>query len=88
MAGLTVGNFERLMDGINIPVPASGEEAVIFRLGGHKFIVIGDTVPSDEAVGYAPGGKFLDYDGATVSKWYTNIGTAASCDFNLDTTAA
>ena len=49
---------------------------------------MGTTVPADTTAGWMKGAKFLDTNGTTVSLWYTNIGTQASCDFNLDTTAA
>lgn len=43
----------------------------------------GWTVPSDGAVGYAPGCLFIQTDGATeATYWYVNVGTKASANFD------
>jgi len=48
------------------------------------------TTPTDGtgAPGYAPGCLWLNTAGADVSKWYCNIGTKASPNWNLVTVAA
>lgn len=49
----------------------------------------GDTVPTDATAGYAKGCIFVNTDGTDHSDLlYTNIGTAASCNFNLITVAS
>lgn len=47
-----------------------------------KFIAAGTTVPSDAAVGYAPGCVFIQLDGSAGTYLYVNEGTRASADFN------
>lgn len=56
-------------------VIAENEQGVI--------IAAGDTVPSDAALGYAPGCQFFQLDGSTEATYrYVNIGTKASADFD------
>lgn len=43
----------------------------------------GTTVPTDATAGYAPGCIFMDVDGSAGQNLYVNVGTLASCDFNL-----
>lgn len=43
----------------------------------------GPTVPSDGAIGFAPGCIFMDIDAAGAAAIYINVGTAASADFNV-----
>lgn len=43
----------------------------------------GTTVPTDATAGYAPGCIFMDVDGSAGQNLYVNVGTQASCDFNL-----
>lgn len=43
----------------------------------------GVTVPTDATPGYLPGCIFIDVDKATGNALYINMGTAASCDFNV-----
>jgi hypothetical protein len=49
----------------------------------------GVTVPADGTAGYQPGCLFQHTDGTTnATVLYCNIGTAASCDFNVVTVAS
>lgn len=49
----------------------------------------GDTVPANGKAGYARGCLFIHIDGTGYNDvLYCNIGTAASCDFNLVTVAS
>lgn len=49
-------------------------------------LVLGTTVPTDTADGYAKGCTFIDTDVATGTGWvYFNKGTNASCVFTLVT---
>lgn len=46
-------------------------------------LAYGSTVPSDNAVGYAPGCHFLKTNGTGLSStMYVNIGTKAACNFD------
>jgi len=46
-------------------------------------LAYGTTVPSDGAVGYSPGCKFMQTDGAgEATYWYVNVGTKASANFD------
>jgi len=49
---------------------------------GHKMFVVGDTVPTDAASGYAKGCIFIDTDGGVGTVFYVNEGSETSCDFN------
>jgi hypothetical protein len=72
-----------------IPAPAGVAAPIaIFTSEDGILLAYGITVPSDAAVGYAPGCLFIDVDGTTTSKLYCNIGTKASANFNLVTVAA
>lgn len=49
----------------------------------------GKVVPTDGTSGYAPGCLFQHTDGTTYATvLYCNVGTAASCDFNVVTVAS
>jgi len=49
----------------------------------------GTTVPTDGTAGYQPGCLFQHTDGTAYNTvLYCNIGTAASCDFNVVTVAS
>lgn len=51
--------------------------------------VIGTTVPADTTAGYHKGCFFIDNDvAAGTSNTYVNVGTDASCNFDLITDAA
>jgi hypothetical protein len=72
-----------------VPAPAAvAAIRNIFVSEDGIMLCYGLTVPSDAATGYAPGCIFIHVDGTTVSKWYGNIGTKASADFNLVTVSA
>ncbi len=45
-------------------------------------LAYGNTVPSDAAVGYAPGCIFIQTDGVSQTTTYLNVGTKASADFD------
>jgi hypothetical protein len=54
-----------------------------------KIYARGAAVPSDASTGYAKGCLFVQEDATNQSNLlYANIGTAASCNFNLVTIAA
>lgn len=55
---------------------------------GGKILAWGDTVPTDEATGYATGCLFLHTDGGDGTSLYVNEGDASSCDFNAVTVGA
>lgn len=49
---------------------------------------VGTTVPTDATAGYAKGAFFIDSDVAGgTSGLYVNVGTTASCNFDLITDA-
>lgn len=49
----------------------------------------GVTVPTDGTAGYMPGCLFQHIDGTTYATvLYCNVGTVASCDFNVVTIAS
>ena len=52
------------------------------RRNGNIIDAEGATVPTDAAVGYAKGCRFIKTDGGVGTTWYVNEGTPASCDFN------
>lgn len=43
----------------------------------------GPTKPTDATPGYAPGCLFFDTNAAAGSQWYVNVGSKASCNFDL-----
>jgi len=68
-----------------VPSPA-GKAAVqvIWEIEDGISLCYGTTVPTDATAGYVEGCKFLKTDAATgLIAWYTNVGTAASCNFDL-----
>ena len=65
------------------PQDGSGVLATLPGIG--HLIVYGDTKPSDGDLGYSPGCLFIDYDASGNSVLYINVGTKASCDFDVFT---
>jgi hypothetical protein len=59
----------------------SADETVVTRPGRGVIIASGDTVPADEASGYARGCLFI-HTGAT-PKVNVNEGTDSSCEFKV-----
>ena len=55
---------------------------------GNIILETGTTVPIDAVAGYAKGASFIDTDVAGgTSGLYVNVGTTASCNFDLVTDA-
>lgn len=67
-----------------VPGPAGGAAPTIMYESEDGILqCYGTTVPSDEAVGYAPSCQFQKVDGTTLDTvLYVNIGTKASCNFD------
>ena len=67
-----------------IPAPAGGATPrTIYESEDGILQCYGTTVPSDEAVGYAPGCQFQKINATTIDTvLYINIGTKASCNFD------
>jgi len=58
-------------------------DGVICRTPSGITHAYGTTVPSDGALGYAPGCLFLDIDASTeATYWYLNVGTVTSANFD------
>ena len=66
------------------PLQRQSNTDVIFRDPAAGIVLAsGTTVPSDAAIGYAPGCFFIDSDASGAAAWYRNEGTNASADFNV-----
>jgi hypothetical protein len=66
---------------LRIKPPVVKDEGFLFASGA--------TVPTDGTAGYQPGCLFQHTDGTTYQTvLYCNIGTLASCDFNVVTIAS
>lgn len=81
----------RIANVLNNMVPGPASSATVQQIYASEdgiMLAYGNTIPSDGAAGYAPGCLFIHVDGTTVSRWYGNIGSATSADFNLITCAA
>jgi len=72
-----------------IPGPAASTTVIpIWTIEDGILIAYGNTVPTDEASGYAIGCIFIHTDGGDATALYVNEGTASSCNFNAITVAA
>ena len=70
----------RISELLRIKSPVQADTGLLFASGA--------TVPTDGTTGYQPGCLFQHTDGTTYATvLYCNIGTAASCDFNVVTVA-
>jgi hypothetical protein len=67
---------------------ASATVRAIYTIEDGILIAYGNTVPSDEASGYAIGCIFIHTDGGDGTALYVNEGTASSCNFNAITVGA
>jgi hypothetical protein len=62
---------------------AADTEGVIAIPGKGIILAAGDTVPTDNDIGYSPGCVFIQTDTTDVNtSVYTNIGTSAACNFD------
>ena len=57
-------------------------EFTIMRLGQDKLYAMGETVPTDNSVGYAKGCIFIQTDGGDTTTFYINVGTALLSNFD------
>lgn len=78
-----------LDDQLKSPQLDMGASGRALKTAAGYLLAWGTAVPTDATEGYAPGCIFIHTDGAAYNTvLYCNVGTKASCDFNVVTVAS